>query len=625
MKKLSKTIFAIIAAVGFFINPALPRAWAYEPVLVYNPAGQPVFQYNYFAEGEYYDPDDAGSGDPDEYAYRAFSAAEKNALQRAGQYWVDILSPRKAPVETVIFNIMPDIEPGNAAAGVLQWFDLGDGTTRFVTPPEAVLAFGRPVRSELDAYFHAFMKIGVNRYNFDLNGQQNVMPWNLETLMIHEIGHALGINDNDNDDDDDPDTLPAQPSLFETQMNDDNPDDPGRWYFYGPKAMNVYGDGHNRPLPMEDSDHEQEKSHFGLRNTLMTHRFFRNYATFVEAELAALIDIGYEIDLRDHFGRSVYTEDNFIANNQGFFARNEAGTAYLEGQPNLTPYGLGLHVFGDGNTVYQNADILADGPGGGGIRSDGVENTIIVNPGVKVTANGARGSGLLVAYGHDSTVVNRGTIQATGPDGDAVRFDIGVNFFDYEDFDKNGYGSFAQYSYFDFASSSSFCGDPDNDGLCAEFENATDDLDGPLVASFDVTGSITGSRSAIYIGGNSHVGEINILNGASIQGRIINDYYYSGEDDQVPSKSTYLNFGLAADADGQAITGTPDPNFRFTIKDDILGYGADNTELGYEYRYTGRGLFDVALAGGQTIVSSQATIKVNNFTVASEAALLGQA
>lgn len=265
-------------------------------------------------------------------------------------------------------------------------------------------------------------------------------------VMIHEIGHSLGIVSGN----DDNDPIPSGPvSPFESFLKYDHswdttrdPFEP-RWFFHGPLAMEVFGG----PVPMEDAMHQQEKSHFNLRNTDMTHRVFRNYSAFVEVEMAALVDSGYDIDLRNYFGRSIYTDNNNIVNQQGFFARNPQGTAYLPGLPNHSAYGMGLHIYGDNNTVYQAADLLADGPAAAGIRADGVNTKLFITPSTRISANGPRGTGLLVAYGSNSVVVHQGSVEASDQAGDAVRFDIGAGALDFNFADNpDGYGVRAQYA-----------------------------------------------------------------------------------------------------------------------------------------------------------------------------------
>ena len=158
---------------------------------------------------------------------------------------------------------------------------------------------------------------------------------------------------------------------------------------------------------------------------MMSHRPYSNYTSFMEAELAVMQDLGYSIDRKAFFGRSIYGNGGTIDNTQGFFARNEAGTAYLDNTYSTVPLGIGLHIYGSENLVTQSANILTKGVGGTGIRVDGTENTLVIPAATEIHADGTRGNGILVAYGRNQTVNQAGTVTANGDGGTGVRFDFG--------------------------------------------------------------------------------------------------------------------------------------------------------------------------------------------------------
>jgi outer membrane autotransporter protein len=504
-----------------------------------------------------------------------------NHLVAATQYWSEIIKvvPGENPA---ILNVGTSDE---MSASAYSW-----NATAYPGTPSTVQAAltnqsfdGR----QLDA--HGFIMVGTLDW-----AQQPYTPshialtgeTSLSAVMIHEIAHALGVGANayvvDYDeqgkpllafyggfnnwsahlrDDNDKAAAPDQIILCEVcavpleEWGEDTFDvRQDKAYFTGVHVNEVLN-GAMKGLPMRiATDYGPVDapvfSHIELKNSLMSHQYYRNYSTLMEAELAALQDIGYTIDRRNFYGSSVYGDGLTLTNDNAFYGRNASGTAYIPNSYNMATLGLGLHVYGRNNALYQRADLLSAGAGGGGIRIDGAENDLTVLPGTRIYADGADGRGVMFAYGKGHTFTHRGDAQALGERGIAVSFDFGHN----SRGDATGYRG----SYILEAPNST----PE------EYAAILPELEGALVSTFDLTGRVAGSNAAIYMSDNALVDRINVMQGAQISGDIISSY--EEVDDAGDLRLTNLTFGYAADENGNA-TSAANSDFALTYDGNITG------------------------------------------------------
>ena len=405
----------------------------------------------------------------------------------------------------------------------------------------------------------------------------------LQPTLFHEVGHALGIiTEIDKQDENyimhdkagdarnfqyylyDGGGIKAQPGQIIVNPADEVPDDmsdDNEKYFVVGKEQTAYFDGSHVREVLQGTPFYQNNannagngipilawekgksgsfflnlSHVHLARSLMSHHSYCSYNTFMEAELAIMQDLGYEIDRRNFFGRSIYFDGSTIRNTQGYFARNAAGTEYEAGKANTASLGIGLHVYGSHNNILQtdegkgdgSADLLACGPGGAGIRIDGVGNTVAVDKGVTVSADGENGRGVLVAYGNNNKVVIDGAVTAAGAGGDGVRFDFG----------SNGLGGNIEYrgSYLRYKRKMDKKGIITSSKSVPLYMESSDrysysiadgDLEGPM-GSLTVNGSLYGRDHAVYISKNAFVDKIAVNNGARIAGDIVSDWKHFG-------------------------------------------------------------------------------------------------
>ncbi|MDR1270398.1 MAG: hypothetical protein LBK82_12825, partial [Planctomycetaceae bacterium] len=351
-------------------------------------------------------------------------------------------------------------------------------------------------------------------------------------------------------------------------------------------------------------------SHIDTTNSLMSWQEFRNYPGFTEIEMAVMQDIGYTVERRDFFGKSFYVNgDGTPFYNSAMFGYWDSTLqSYDMSRPNLSAYGIGAHLFAKDLNVIQTGSIWANGPGSAGVRIDGSNNKFTLARGTSVYADGLNGIGILAAYGKDhSVILQEGSyVHATGQGGIGVSFNFG------EDLFGTNRGSY-YYTLIPVVT------EPIS-GLYFQDYKILEELHGPLAKTFDISGSITGSRSreivtiepwwavskalhessrkfaigaAVYIDGTAQVDQINIMNGAVINGDILSFHRNSLAQDLYPEYAlsdelgnptaigkallgqysqlnlhTDITFGYKADANGAATTQI-DKDFNFTFKDNI--------------------------------------------------------
>ena len=527
-------VLALLLALCYAAFGTLCHAQTINTIEVKNSTGDIVFYLHFYAGGTLpIDPaiEDATGVWDSEQVFSPLAQEQIDAIVRAFEYWAERIAPANYAGQGANIHIGEVLAPYNAwgVGTILRAFISNNSS------PNGTVGIGFP---PLD-------------FVYDLNSQLQESPGaSMEAVVIHEIGHILGITTYENNWNQwipGFEGFPRDP-ISGNILFDDLVWDPNtfRAVFQGPEAMRVYGDdglwesryGVSREVLLRDWDIPflwdpvNGLSHFDLRNALMTHLSYRNFTGFIEVEMAALNDIGYNINLRQFFGRSFYVDDQVITYTDGFFEHD--GTGYLDGVYNTASYAVGLHIFANNiDITVTGKDILSIGVGSAGIRSDGFDNIIRIDKGINVHANGERGTGLLVSYGAGTRIIHQGNLQAVGQDGIAARFDFGHNVL-------------------------GIVGEPDHtSALLNEWG-----LGSSLVESFDVSGSISGDAAAIYIANSAWVDTINFMNGTSVTGAIISfatDY------------NTLLTFGKLMNTDGTARNLSDDAGFVITVSGNIFG------------------------------------------------------
>ncbi|WP_323012218.1 autotransporter outer membrane beta-barrel domain-containing protein [Castellaniella sp.] len=558
-------------------------AQAGESQVVARADGTPVFDVRFFGpqDGGFWFGDWEGASRTSTWP---LSVDQKANILQAAQYWASVIRP--VPGGTVgVLNI--GTFDGEGAFGAS--LPLGNGTA-FKVPLQIALQGEALSAAQLPYGTHGIFTMGLMDWTPGVDRQSQIGDrdgLNMTAVAVHEFAHTLGVM-----------TTSAQGSpnqfffgdeftTWSTYLVDDNGraghagqeilcaacanTDPAGFdvrqnqgRFVGPHVLEALEGGlsgipvtmmRQDPLGNESLDADT-MSHMELKNSLMSHQKYRNHTRLMEAELAVLQDLGYGLDRRDFFGRSVYGSGLDVVNTRGYFARNTEGTAYLDGQYNQTTLGMGLHVYGSHNRIRQAADLLSLGAGGAGVRIDGEGNQLTIDPGVRVHAQGDNGQGVMLVYGRHHQLAVRGDVQALGAQGVGLRFDFGHNL---------GSGDSVEYRGSYIRTSA--------DGPLPMLE----ELNGALADRVDISGTVAGSQAALYMSESALVGQINILQGAQIQGDIVSDY--AQRDAQGRWRLTTVTFGQQADGAGWA-TGQADADFDWAYAGNMKG--RDNLNLSFD-------------------------------------------
>lgn len=579
---MKKFVYSIVgtAIFSFYSTNTLST----ENYLVKDKNGNGVFNLEFYNSGESSSlSEDWGIEDTSTYT---LSTAEKNTVIKAAEYWAEVLTLKNNQIGNISVLTYEDY---NAFAASPPY---EEGNARGMTYLQEKLSYNSTGNEPIDAV------IGIGKMNFETGNPSsipNVTGTDLYGTIVHELAHALGIaSEYDFNFVTSTGFFLNPTSKFVQGLIDSKgkkvSETSGNIYFtnngisYGNKDIDfdaskeVYFTGINvkgvlgNSLPgvpvntflepmFNDSEGNDfffpELSHLEMKRGLMSHQVYRNYSTFMEAELAVLQDMGYNIDRRNFFGYSVYGNEETFDNTNGYFLRDEKGEKYITGKYNTASYGIGLHIYGDRNKITQKADLLTSGIAGTGIRIDGVENTMNIDNNIKVYADGDYGTGILVAYGKNHQITNKGDIRARGTDGIGVRFDFGSGTF------EKSYSYLGSYIISLFGKD--YSNNIDNEKLLA-YDIYYQEINGALVENFNTSGYIEGTAASLYISNNAYVENINILNGAVLKGDIIS--LYSPEmtfNGGVVETKTNINLGVTENG------GEVDSNFSFRFDNNIIG------------------------------------------------------
>ena len=620
--KLSPIACALALSFAF---GAAPAVHAYETIPIVSDTGVPYIHFNVLAPGEWHSVyDDFDFYDPVD---RELAPDELIALELGTDYFWQLLRDSYAAQGPINVLLMPyAVQDDNASAMSPSnpdtlMTDLGSAWRGLSTDPSKTAAYitvdsavfnwymdELPVLPHqakdtdlpgtiLHELFHAF-GLTSSYSAVELNGEDWIAfapsDTNLYTLNLHDLtGRSMAeimeqsgkdtillnvVTPGSNE------TLPED--AFNIYFNDRD----SGIYFSGEHVKEVLNNAEiawpvdipnvwnpedlveaaRDPVPglpingLEGDGRYFDMSHIELQNSLMSHQYYRNWCVLMEAEIALLQDIGYDIDRRRFYGYSIYNNNLTFNNSNPYWARKDDGSGWIVGEPSQQEWGIGLHIYGSNNKVTQIAPLMSDGKWGIGTRVDGVGNDLTIASGTVVQANGAGGKAILFSWGknHNLTIEEGATVRAMGENGIGVSFDFGSN----EMGDYWGYlGSYtALYQ--------------------EHLMDVPEALRGPLVKDFTINGKVEGKLASIYISPNAFVENIVIAPGAEIKGDIISlwdpeDTIYGLPhlyDGNIPLE-TRLFFGTYPDSESQAATlSVNSAGSKIVFNDDIIGANSIN-------------------------------------------------
>ncbi|WP_331694025.1 hypothetical protein [Pandoraea sputorum] len=305
-------------------------AQAYTTIDIADRYGTPFIQARLFSKGE--GPYATDTSNQDQYSTGTLSPLQTDQIRSALNYWAEVIKvkPGRSPA---IINVGMGTDKGAHAYSPYA-FDASDTTATGGQNPTLVQAALQNNPLVRDSYHNANGEITLGQMAFSAAAPAaSQIPLNsnadLPAVMLHEVAHALGVGTNIVETE-----LPSgkHTNQFATILDswsahlyDDNgrqakagqmiltPEDAGTVadpnafdarndtaYFAGDHVREVLGNS-MKGIPVKvmfDTDTYDSPifSHIELKNSLMSHQTYRNYTAFMEAELAALQDIGYDID-----------------------------------------------------------------------------------------------------------------------------------------------------------------------------------------------------------------------------------------------------------------------------------------------------------------------------------------